>query len=113
MDPIPILTWLFAISGWLLDWLSTVWPNDRFVEGNPFVVRYFGEQPDPLRFGLAKVGTLVVFAGLSLCLDWLLRSEPTLPRTVSGVSVGLVVPAFVGMVGWGATVHNIRVRRRL
>lgn len=109
MDQISTITWLFAVSGWLLDWLSTVWPNQRFREKNPLVVRYFGPHPRPIPFGLAKVGSLVVFATLYLILQALLQTETGIPDSLYGISLALALPAGVGALGWYAFVHNLRL----
>lgn len=105
-----LVVWLYATTGWLGDWLSTVWPDEAFVENNPLVVRYFGERPDPLAFGVAKLGALAVFVVLTWVLDVLIRLEATIPHSVFGLDAALLLPAFVGTVGWIAVVHNCRVR---
>lgn len=112
MDQVSVIAWLFAITGWVLDWLSTVWPNDQFREKNPFVVRHFGRQPRPVPFGLAKVGSLVVIGALYLALESLLAMEPGLPASLYGLSLALTLPAIVGVLGWYAFVHNLRLHIR-
>jgi hypothetical protein len=110
VDQQTLLVWLFATTGWLGDWLSTVWPGGQFVEQNPLVVRWFGERPDPLAFGLAKVGSLAVFVLLYAALDALIRGDDAIPDVLFGLDTALLLPAFVGVLGWVATVHNCRVR---
>jgi hypothetical protein len=107
-----LLVWLFATTGWLGDWLSTVWPGGGFVEQNPLVVRWFGERPAPLAFGLAKVGSLAVFVLLYAVLDALIRGDDAIPDGLFGLDTALLLPVFVGVLGWVATVHNYRVRRQ-
>jgi hypothetical protein len=106
-----VLVWLFATTGWLGDWLTTVWPDEQFVEQNPFVVRWFGDRPDPLAFGLAKVGSLALFLVLTVALDTLIRRDDAIPDVLFGLDTALLLPVFVGVLGWAATVHNCRVRR--
>jgi hypothetical protein len=112
LDQPTLLVWLFAATGWLGDWLSTVWPDEQFIETNPFVVRWFGERPDPLTFGIAKVGSLAVFVLLSVVLDGLIRGDDAIPNALFGLDTALVLPVFVGVLGWVATAHNCRVRWR-
>lgn len=112
-EPAVVTAWLFATSGWLLDWLTTVWPNERMVERNPLVVRYFGKHPDPFWFGLAKIVTLVVFLVLFVVVEILVGTDEAAPETVLGLQTGLWIPVFVGVTGWAASLHNLRIRRRL
>jgi hypothetical protein len=112
MDQLSTIAWLFAVSGWLLDWLSTVWPNDQFREKNPFVVRYFGPQPRPLPFGIAKVASLVVIGGLYVFLRAVLRMETSVTASQYSGTIALMLPAVVGLLGWYATVHNLRLHIR-
>lgn len=112
LDQPTLLVWLFATAGWLGDWLSTVWPDEQFVEKNPSVVRWFGDRPDPLAFGIAKVGSLAVFLLLSVAIDTVIRRDDAVPNALFGVDTALLLPVFVGVLGWVATVHNCRVRWR-
>ncbi len=109
MGRVAVLVWLFVVSGWLLDWLSTVWPNPRLPEQNPFVRHYFGRYPDPLRFGLAKGASLAVFYVLTVTVRSLLQSSSSVPSVAFGVDLTLSLPAFVGVLGWVAFVHNVRL----
>lgn len=101
--------WVFATAGWLLDWLSTVWPSGAVVERNPLVVGQFGRRPDPRWFGLAKLASLVAFFILFRLLDVLVSLDGAVPATVAGLRTALFLPLGVGVLGWGVSLHNLRV----
>jgi len=111
-DLLWVAVWLFAATGWLLDWVTTVWPTERVVEANPLVVSYVGRQPDPIRFGLAKVASLAAFGLLSRLLGVLVSLDDAVPAAVLGLRVALWLPVGVGVLGWAATLHNLRTHWR-
>jgi hypothetical protein len=108
MTPLEAIVWSFAAVGWMLDWASTVWPNKELPESNPFVIRHFGRFPDPLRFGVAKVTSLVAFYVLYLVAEFLIQAVEWVPDHLYRVPTVLLAPLLVGIVGWYAFFHNFR-----
>lgn len=104
-----IVVWLVAGTGWMLDWASTVWPNEEIPEQNPYVVKLFGKHPDPLRFGLGKLTGLVI-AGILYCFyDMLSTSFDYLPVYLFDLKVALLIPILIGLAGWHGFIHNLRL----
>jgi len=112
MSELEVWVWGFATVGWMLDWATTVWPNEALHERNPYVVTHFGEHPGPLAFGLAKVAGLGVLGLSYLVAEHLLGSYSYLPSVYAGVKIALVVPGTVAVVGLCAFVHNTRLHLR-
>ncbi|WP_152436313.1 hypothetical protein [Halosimplex carlsbadense] len=109
MASLEVLIWSFAATGWTLDWASTVWPNQDISEKNPFVRNHFGEFPDPIRFGVAKAASLILFYILYLIGELLIKASDTVPNYLYDVPTVLLAPLLIGIIGWYAFFHNLRL----
>ncbi|MDS0260765.1 hypothetical protein NDI56_15260 [Haloarcula sp. S1CR25-12] len=109
MSDLEIWVWGFAAVGWMLDWATTVWPDEELPERNPYVVNHFGEHPGPLPFGLAKVAGLGVLGLSYLVAEYLLGMYSYLPSVYAGVKTALIIPGVVAILGLYAFVHNTRL----
>jgi|GEM_PF-5404144 hypothetical protein len=109
MSSLEIWVWGFATAGWMLDWATTVWPNEELPEKNPYVVNLFGEHPRPLPFGLAKLAGLGLIGLLYLFAEHLFQSYSYLPSVYHGLNTALLIPGVVAILGLYAFVHNTRL----
>ncbi|MFQ3294029.1 MAG: hypothetical protein ACI8VE_001097 [Natrialbaceae archaeon] len=108
MELIEWIVWLVASIGWMLDWASTVWPNEELPEQNPFVIQLFGEYPGPVIFGLGKAVGLVIAGVLYIIANNLFHSYSYLPTSLIGINTILFIPSTIGIVGWHGFLHNLR-----
>ncbi|RKD97966.1 hypothetical protein [Halopiger aswanensis] len=93
MSTLALVLWLLAVLFYGVgDLVTTIvgTRTDGLEEGQPLTRAIFGEQPSALRFGLFKVGILLVFYGGSLLLpdD---RFRALVPAAILGVGIGVVV----------------------
>lgn len=106
MNPVEISVWIVAATGWMLDWATTVWPDEDHPEQNPYVVDVFGEYPHPVKFGVAKGAGLVLAVILYRVANQLLISYRYFPESVYGIDSVLLIPSAIGLFGWHGAIHN-------
>lgn len=97
---------LFVFLGWVLDGVSTIWPNENVPETNPYVVRNFGRFPG-YRFLLVKIVSALLLLSLYPILSILIESTSAIPSTIY-VFQSAVLPYIVILISiWYAVANNL------